>query len=415
MNKHWRALETTRMARIAVHMLNEVFLRSTLRLYASALTYSTLLALAPLLAFVLAVLQAFGVPGRLEPILAEMLAPLGDRAQLILDGLNHVVARIQVGVLGGVGFAMFLATAISLLERMDDIMQEVWQAPKRPPTRRWLNYLTLLVLAPLGFLVVLAVPGSLLTNALVRQLLPQQALGFVETLSGLAPLAVVLVFLALAYQGFPNIPVRFRVAWSSALVTTVLWHGLGLFFARMIASSGRYDAVYSGFAGLILALLWVQMSWLVFLFGAELCAVLQHPHRLRPKQNLTSTPLGALVILYLCARAFHRGDSPPDLASLIRESAGEADATERILQELEKQGFVGRCATSPQRFALLKDPATIAIAPYLTPDASSQLALLPPQVAMVLQQAHSLIEEHFKAATLADLLQEHAPPQGDGA
>jgi membrane protein len=415
MKKLWNTLQDIPAMRIVTHMLDVAFLRSTLRLYASALTYSTLLALAPLLAFVLAVLQAFGVPGRLEPILAEMLAPLGDRAQLILEGLNHVVTRIQVGVLGGVGFAMFLATAISLLERMDDIMQEVWQAPKRPPTRRWLSYITLLVLAPLGFLVVLAIPGSLLTNALVRQLLPQQALGFMETLSGLAPLAVVWIFLALAYQGFPNIPVRFWVAWGSALVTTVLWHGLGLFFARMIASSGRYDAVYSGFAGLVLALLWVQMSWLVFLSGVELCAVLQYPHRLHHRQNPASTTsLSALVILYLCARAFHRGDSPPDLASLIRETAAEATHVEYVLQELERQGLVGRCATTPQRFTLLKDPATIPIAPYLIPDGASRPALLPTQLAMVLQQAQLLIQEHFSATTLADLLEE-IKPQGGAA
>lgn len=414
MNRLWDALKTTKAVRITLHMLDAIFLRSTLRLYASALTYSTLLALAPLLAFVLAVLQAFGVPGRLEPILAEMLAPLGDRAQLILDGLNHVVTRIQVGVLGGIGFAMFLATAISLLERMDDIIQEVWQAPRRPPTRRWLNYLTLLVLAPLGFLMILAVPGSLLTNALVRQLLPQQALGFVETLSGLTPLAVVWIFLALAYQGFPNIPVRYPIAWGSALLTTVLWHGLGLFFARMIASSGRYDVVYSGFAGLVLALLWVQMSWLAFLFGVELCVVWQHPHRLETTQGTAGSSSSALVILYLCARAFRNGDKPPDLAALIKQSAAEADIVARTLQELEKQGLVGRCTTSPQRFVLLKDPASITLAPYLMPSGISQAALLPDQVAMVLQHAQELIQEHFNTSTLADLLLENAPPQ-DGA
>lgn len=415
MNRRWDALASTKLARIMLHMLTAVFLRSTLRLYASALTYSTLLALAPLLAFVLAVLQAFGVPGRIEPILGEMLAPLGDRAQLILDGLNHVVARIQVGVLGGVGFAMFLITAISLLERMDDIIQEVWQAPKRPPTRRWLNYLTLLVLAPLGFLLILAVPGSLLTNALVRQLLPQQALGFVATLSGLTPLAVVWIFLALAYQGFPNIPVRRLVAWGSALLITALWHGLGLFFARLIASSGRYDAVYSGFAGLVLALLWVQMSWLVFLVGVELCVIWQHPHRLEAAQGVTGSSIGALVILYLCARAFHDGDNPPDLAALIKHSAAEADTVECTLQELEKQGLVGRCATTPQRFVLLKNPATIGLAPYLVPVGISQMGLLPAPVAMVLQQAQQLICEHFNTATLADLLEDAPVHRSDAA
>ena len=106
----------------------------SLSLRAMGLTYVTLLSLAPLLAVMFAVLTAFGIQNQIEPVLAQWLEPLGQRGVEITKQVIGFVDNLRVGVLGAVGIATLFYTVVSLISKIEDSLNYIWQALDLPDT-----------------------------------------------------------------------------------------------------------------------------------------------------------------------------------------------------------------------------------------------------------------------------------------
>jgi len=165
----WKA-HGVRTARIIL-AIAERLLSGELTLRAMSLVYTTLLSLVPLLAVSFSVLKGFGVHNQLEPLLDNILAPLGPSGSQITDQIIGFVGSMQVGVLGSVGLAFLLYTVFSLIQKIENSLNYIWHArPTRTIGQRFSNYLTVIMIGPVLMFSAVGLTVSVMNTSVMQSL-----------------------------------------------------------------------------------------------------------------------------------------------------------------------------------------------------------------------------------------------------
>jgi len=248
------------------------FTEGELTLRAMSLVYTTLLSLVPLLAFSFSVLKAFGVHNALEPLLFNFLAPLGEQGNDIARKILEFIENMKVGVLGSIGLGLLLYTVVSLIHKIEEALNHIWKIEKsRSLARRLSDYISIILIGPIFVFSAIGLTATVQSNAVVHKLLSMEPLGTVIVfLSKLLPYIFVSSVFTFMYILIPNTKVKFTSALLGGLVAGVLWQTIGWGFASFVVSSTKYTAIYSGFAVVILFMIWLYLSWLTLLIGAAI-------------------------------------------------------------------------------------------------------------------------------------------------
>lgn len=259
-------LRYTRMLIVLVRDLAQ----GQLTLRAMGLVYTTLLSLVPLLALSFSVLKAFGVYNQIRPALLGFLAPLGEKGVEITERIIQFIENINVGVLGSVGLALLLYTAVSLAQKIEEAFNFIWQVSRpRGIGQRFSRYLSALMVGPLLVFSAMGITATAASLGVVREAMNVEAIGWLALQAGrVLPYVLVIGAFTFVYTFMPNTRVRLRPALAGGVVGGILWQSAGWAFALFAASSTRYAAIYSSFAILILFMLWLYLSWLILPFGA---------------------------------------------------------------------------------------------------------------------------------------------------
>jgi membrane protein len=343
------------------------FVQNLLKLQAMALAFKTLLSLAPLLAVVFSLLKAFGVHHRMQPALAEALAPLGEKGQEITAYLIGFVNKMSAGALGAVGLVTLFVTVLSLMGTIEAAFNHIWRVKSpRKLTRRFSDYLSVILVGPVLVFAALTITATLQSHVFVQKLLSHQPFGTVIlTLLQLVPYVTLWGALTFAYVFVPNTRVPLKSALVGGLVAAILWQTVGWGFATFVASSTRYYAIYSSFAILLLFLLWLHLGWVIVLMGAEVAYAHQHVRFYRgERETLAQSPAGrekiALHMLLLVGCNFHQGFEPMNVSEL----ANQLHVPEGIVKELMEMFYQMRLVlplADEETYVLGRDPARISI------------------------------------------------------
>jgi membrane protein len=320
-------------------------------LYATSLVYTTLLSLVPLLAVSFSVLKAFGVHNQLEPVLRNVLAPLGNQSSEIAATIIGFVGNMKVGVLGTVGLTMLFYTVVSVMQKIEAAFNDCWRiAAKRTFQQRFSDYLSVVIVGPVIVFSALGITATVMDNRFVQALAVMEPTGMVPGLvSRLVPYLMIIGAFTFIYVFMPNTRVRVRSAFTGALIAGVLWQTIGWGFAHFVAGSSQYTAIYSAFAGLLLFMVWVYLAWLILLIGADIAFYHQHPEYLlarerEPRVSLRMRERLALACMAAIARRQYRGDPPPTVDALAAELLVPRMVIAATLAELEAGGVVSRGA-----------------------------------------------------------------------
>ena len=243
---------------------------------ASALTYSTLLAIVPIMAVVFAVARGFGYNKYIEDWFREALASQPQAAEIIIGFVNSYLVHTKSGIFLGVGLVFMLWTVIMLINNIEQTFNYIWQVKKpRSLFRTITDYMAMFLLVPIiivitsGFSIFIAtvsdnIEGYVLLAPVMRF--------FIALLPYLFMSAV---FVAL-YVFMPNTKVKFSCAIVPGILAGVAMQIVQLFYIHSQIWVSSYNAIYGSFAALPLFMLWVQISWTICLFGAELCYTSQN-------------------------------------------------------------------------------------------------------------------------------------------
>lgn len=341
-----------RALRIGIFVIRDLR-KGQLDLQAMSLVYTTLLSLVPLLAVSFWVLQALGVHNRMEPVLLRFLEPLGEQGAELTRQLIGSVENVNSGVLGTVGALFLIWSAVSLIQKIERAFGQIWQiAPRRKIAYRIGSYLSVVLIGPVLIFSVLGIITSALDYETVVRLLEVPAVGaIVAAVEGVMHYVLVVVVFALAYKLVPNTWVRLISALIGAAAAGILWETVGWLFASFTVTSARYAAIYSGFAILLLFIIWIYLSWLILLLGASVAFYHQYPQFLGLDQRglrLSSRlreKLALLVMLHT-GRSRRNGEPPWSARRLALRIRAPIDAIWRVLDGLVEKGLLIRSGRS---------------------------------------------------------------------
>jgi membrane protein len=356
-----------------LHMLLRELLGGQLNLRAMSLVYTTLLSIVPLLAVSFSVLKGFGVHNTIEPVLYNLLAPLGPKGAEITSRIIGFVENVNVGVLGSVGVALLIYTVIALLQKIESAFNFVWQVEHlRSLSQRFSNYLSVILIGPVLVFSAIGLTASIMNTGLAQQLFAIQALGTLLEISGkLVPYFLVCLAFTLVYVFIPNTRVEFRAAAIGGLIAGVLWQTTGWGFALFIASSSKYAAIYSSFAILILLLIWLYLCWLILLVGSQIAFYVQHPQymTLQRVKFVLSNRLRermALQIMYLVGYNHYYNMPPWNLDGLTARLGLPDEPVRRVITIMTNSGYLIETGNEePPVYLPVHDISTIRLADIL--------------------------------------------------
>jgi len=343
-----------------------------LTLRAMSLVYTTLLSIVPLLALGFSVLKAFGVTNQIQPMLLRVLEPLGEKGLEVAVRITGFIENMNVGVLGAVGLVLLLYTSVSLIQKIEESLNYIWHAPRtRPFGERLSRYLTVLLVGPILVFSALGVTATFMNIDTVRALMANDALGqLIQLIGRLVPYMLIIAAFTFVYRFMPNARVRLWPALVGGIVGGITWQTAGWAFAVFIASSNNYAAIYSGFAILVLFMIWLYLSWLVLLFGASVAFYTQHPEYLylrdgEPRLSNRMRERLGLSVMELVTRSFLTGQVAPSQQDITRQLRVPAHVLTVVLEALQRRGLLVVAGEEPPIYLPARDPGRIAVAEVL--------------------------------------------------
>ncbi len=294
----------------------EGFVRDDCLVRASSLTYATSLALVPLLAVVLAILQGAGFAEYLRPFLLERVPMLDEGS---VDGLLEYINRANTQAIGGLGFAALLITTWSMLGGIEGSLNHIFGvSTSRGYLKRAGDYLGMVVGGAVLVVLSIAAQTVLEHPALLRAVLGDEVADVGASLGlKLMPWMLVWVAFGLLYAWMPNVRLRLVEVLLGALLAGSLFQVVQLGYLELQVGFARYHAIYGAIAQVPILLVWIFVSWGVALLGGEAVAALRTLNagvgaRLDPR----GPPGVALTVLRAVYDAFESGAATPTAGEL---------------------------------------------------------------------------------------------------
>lgn len=327
---------------------------------ATALTFYTLFSIVPILALVFAIAKGFGFEKNLQD---QIMNSYGEYSGILSKAFvyaDSLLATAKGGLIAGFGVVLLLWSVMNLLINIENSFNEIWEIKKgRSWIRKLTDYLAIMIISP----IFLVISGSL-TVAI------ETNLGSFEFLSGassfliklLAYFLVATVF-TLLYMVLPNTKVNFRSAFIAGVIAMVFFQLLEWAYIRFQIGANRMNAIYGGFAALPLFLIWVQYSWYILLFGAELAFANQFidHYELENDINKLSTRYKkgiALLICNLVSKRFYNGDKPLSANQIADELDLPLRLARNVINEFTETGIFIEIKTDNQSDAVYQPGLT---------------------------------------------------------
>lgn len=279
---------------------------------ASALTFYTLFSIVPVLALVFAIAKGFGFDKNLQAQMTNSYSEYSEILNKAFIYADSLLATTKGGIIAGFGIVLLLWSVMKLLVSIEANFNEIWEIKRgRTWLRKVTDYLTIMLVSPL-FLIV---SGSL-TVAIQTKIGNFHHLGFLNVIlvKTVAYALIIGVFVFL-YMVLPNTKVSFKAAFNAAVVSTILFEILQWAYIKFQIGANSLNAIYGGFAALPLFLIWIQYSWYVVLFGAELAFANQNVDHYELEHEIQNLSLRykkviSLMIANLVTKRFYEGQPP---------------------------------------------------------------------------------------------------------
>jgi membrane protein len=282
----------------------------------------------------------------------------------------------QGGLIAGVGVVILFWSSIKVLGHIENTLNAIWSVGGRSFTRKFTNYLTILIISPLLVIVsssvTLFIKAQVLTAAERWAML--QAAGSIITLAlKLLPFGLIWMLFIMIYLVMPNTRVRVRPALIAGIVAGSLFQLTQGIYINAQVVVAKYNAIYGSFAALPLFLVWLQLSWMVVLLGAQIAHVVQFPGQGATGDDLRNSRREdkkrcALSILRWIIQRFGEALPPPTAEQTAQHLALPYALVEQMITHLRQCGLISAVSvdgSDDPAYQPAKDIHTIRIAPAL--------------------------------------------------
>lgn len=327
-----------------LRLIGKGFKKDHILLWTSSLTYITLLSIVPLLALAFSILKAFGglerASDRLMPFIMQNLA--AGSAEKVSEYLTGMIDNVHAGGISGVSVLALFWSVTGLLSNIEESLNEIWGVQKgRPLFQRFTNYIVLIVMGPLLLSVSLSALMSLPGLPVVNTIL--DFLPFGRKLLLLPPFFFTWTIFTMAYRMLPNTAVRLRPAVIGGVVAGTGWELAKLLYIWAAKSIFNYGPIYGSLAALPIFLLWIYITWLIFLCGAQLSYFSQHIKDIgldidAELVSQRTREFAALRMMLEIGKDFFQGQTPRSVKIL----AAHAHIPEQVFRDIARIFTEGR-------------------------------------------------------------------------
>jgi len=325
---------------------------------ASVLTYYSLLNVVPVLAVAFAIAKGFG----LRTVIENQITQIAEKANWPTEVTNQLLTfshnfleHAKGGLIAGVGIILLLWTVISILGKIEAALNEIWEVQRaRTLVRKFSDYLAMMILAP----VLLVVSGSatvLVASKISAALHNMAFLGVfshvILLLLDLLPYISIWVLLTTLYLVMPNAAIPFRAAALGGIAGGTVAQIVQWIYVKFQIGVSSYGAIYGSFAALPLFLGWVQMSWMIVLFGAEIGYAGEHyeTYGFHPDMTRISASSRRVLMLRIChllVKRFSAAEKPLTARQIAAALRIPARMVQSLLRELGEAGLTAETAGS---------------------------------------------------------------------
>lgn len=312
-------------------------------LKASALTFYTLMSIVPVAALAFGVAKGFGFEERLQQQLLEKLQGQEEVIRRVIDFAHSLLENTKGGLVAGIGVIVLFWTVIKLLGNIEASFNEIWGIEKsRTLARKFSDYLSAMLLCPL----LLIVAGSLNVAIAGKVSLAAGKLDLIKTAAPvihfglkLLPYVFIWMLFTFVYVFMPNTKVNISSGLVGGIVAGTLYQLVQWAYIKFQVGIASNNAIYGGFAALPLFLIWLQMSWLIVLFGAEISFAHQHvkSYEFEPDclhASYSFRELLALRITQMLAQNFQRGGPPMTTDDIVARIETPVRLVQQVLDNL---------------------------------------------------------------------------------
>ncbi len=395
--------------------LTRDWLAGEINIRAMSLAYTTLLSLVPLMVFSFSILKALGAHGDLRYLLHQFFRPLGAATNQLTEGVLQFVTNMRGDVLGSLGLAFLVYTVITTVQKVENSFNFVWRVERpRGFARRVAEYLSVTIIGPLVLALAIGMLGSAQDSPLTRWLDAIPALASaLALLNDLVPYVLVTVVFTLMYAFIPNTQVQRRPALIGGVAAGIVWALVGQLFTAFLLYSSKMLAVYTGFAIVLTTLVWVYLSWLILLLGAQLAFYVQFPQYLRQGHEsieLTGSARerAGLSVMVLIASDYGSGKIHWTSAALAAELDIPRTALAPVLASLERGRLL--VATAKEQYLPARDMGNIRLIDIVDAVRTRHSGRLPidvralPAAARVMADVEAAIDGRLGARSLRELI-----------
>lgn len=291
------------------------FISDNLSVRSSALSYSILFAVVPIIALFISIAKGFGLEGMIEDLLIGTYVDKIGMTGKVMEFVNQYLETAKGGLFIGIGVIILLWSVISFFMQVENAFNHVWQVKKsRSIIRQFTTYFSTILLIP----ILIGVSSGLsiyISSTLSNSFLFSIISPLVRILVKLSPFIINWIVFMILYMAIPNTRVKFVNALVAGIVAGTVFQLFQMLYISGQLNLSRYNAIYGGLAAIPLLLLWIRISCLIILFGAEISYASQNIHNFDYETdtktiNIRYRNFLLLFITYVIIKQFE-GQKPP--------------------------------------------------------------------------------------------------------
>jgi membrane protein len=328
-------------------MLNSAqgFVKDDCFTVASALSFDFLLSVIPVLAVAFGIAKGFGLQHRLEEVVLQYFYDQPDLANRIISFAYSWLSQTQGGVIAGIGVLTLFWTVLRLIGNIEDHLNKIWHVSQgRSFWTRLRDYAAILFFCPIFFSLSSSLTIFITTQftlAAKHNIFFSALSPFVFFLFRLIPYVFSWLLFTFFYLFIPNTKVSLKAGIIAGILAGTAYQIIQWLYILFQIGVSSYGAIYGGFAAVPLFLVWLYISWMISLAGAE---VAYHLDRFTWEESLydasgnlkncTSKRLLGILITYLCVRAFSEERPPPSIKELSQTVGTTQGYVQDVVQDL---------------------------------------------------------------------------------
>lgn len=327
-------------------------------LRASSLTFYTLLSIVPIVAMFFGVAKGFGFEKRLEKEIFAKFPGQEEVLNQVIAFSNSLLEQTQGGIIAGIGMLVLFWSVLKVLGHIEMALNDIWEIKEsRSWGRKFSDYLSIMLISPI--LVLLSGSVTVFITTQVEHITQRVALlgvfsPLISFLLKLMPYVLIWVLFTILYIIMPNTKVNFKAGLVGGVVAGTLYQIAQLAYISFQVGAAKYNAIYGSFAALPLFLMWLQISWWIVLFGAELSFANQNVDTYEYEPDCLNISLGfkkllTLQVAHLLIRNFFNGEKPLTYSHISNRLAMPVRLVHNIIFDLVESGLVSEIKTKADK------------------------------------------------------------------